>query len=213
MYLNMGSECGIKNRIVEQVNGTHILLYGHVYERYCERIQMIGDKLNIAELDYDYMMKEAITAIKDNYDKCITKDGKPVWKVLYGSFNLQCDRKNFTIEITALLKSTRVGWKSGRLQMLAEDYEQYVADGILKEGDTVIAVETTVLTIKAADEAKRINFAEFEVVRTLNFNKKNVRTQPRELKQLFPEKLIYNTTLCTKDAKKMLKGIYRRNNL
>lgn len=213
MFLNMGTDCDKRNEIVGQINGTNILVYGHVYERFCERIDKIGKYLNIKELNYNYMLKEAMKAIEDNYEECKTDSSIPVWKVLEGSFDIQCDRVTFTIEVSILIKSTIVEWKQGLYKRVADDYQQYVDDGIVKEGDIVIALETAVLTIKTNGQKQRLNFTEFDVVRKLKFKNKCIKIQPKEMTKIISKRMIYDETLCSKNARLMIESIYKRNRL
>ena len=155
MYLNLGTG---KNKIIRKINGTNILLYGHVGQRYFERLAALQKITKTNNLKYHKLVDRAVQAIEENYDKCITKDGKPVFCIERDiTYKVRCEGKIFDVEVAVLVKSTKVEWHNRIPKEVAKDYKEYVANGELKLGDVVIAIETLAVTIKEEKE-ECINF-------------------------------------------------------
>lgn len=207
MYLNRGTDCEVLNKIIGQVNGTNIVLFGHTFNQFRNRVAGLQSILNIKEISYDYLIKQTMKAIEYNYDECLTKCRKPVWKVLHGDFNICCDGKIFKIEISTLIKSSKINFDSKYERVVAEDYKEYVKQGIMRKGDIVIAIETLAFTIKHLSETKRMNFTEYDVVRELKFEKKTYVIQPEDITTVFPDEVVSNTTMCTNKAFNMFDDI------
>ena len=160
MYLNLGTG---KNKIIDKVNGTNILLYGHVGQRYFERLEALQRITETNNLKYNRIINKAVEAIKDNYDKCITKDGKPVRNTINCKIKVRCEDIVFDIEVAVLIKSTVVDWHNRMPKQVAKDYKEYVDNGELKLGDKVIAIETLAVTIKEEHE-ETINFTLMNII-------------------------------------------------
>ena len=154
MYLNLGTG---KNKIIDKINGTNILLYGHVGQRYFERLGALQKITKTNNLRYNKIIDKAVQAIKDNYDVCITKDGKPVRNTVDCKVKVRCEGKVFDVEVAVLIKSTKVEWHNRMPKEVAKDYKEYVNNGELNIGDVVIAIETIAVTIKEEHE-ETINF-------------------------------------------------------
>lgn len=160
MYLNLGTG---KNKIIDKVNGTNILLYGHVGQRYFERLGALQRITKTNNLKYDRIINKAVEAIKDNYDKCITKDGKPVRNTIDCKVKVRCEGVVFDVEVAVLIKSTVVEWNNRMPKQVVKDYKEYVDNGELKLGDKVIAIETLAVTIKEEHE-ETINFTLMNII-------------------------------------------------
>lgn len=158
MYLNMGSNERKLNKIIGEVNGTCILQYAHVGKRYYDRVGRIEKVTGIEELKFHNIMKFTLKSIEKYYNRYITKNGRPVRNVIYVNFDVDCEGKKFNIEIAILVKSTKVTWGVGE-QVVAEDYKEAIAEGKLKIGDIVIAIETIAATLKCKGE-RRVSFTE-----------------------------------------------------
>lgn len=154
MYLNLGTG---KNKIIRKINGTNILLYGHVGQRYFERLGALQRITKTNNLKYHKIIDRAVQAIEDNYDKCITKDGRPVRNTIDCKVKVRCEGVVFDVEVAVLIKSTKVEWHNKIPKQVAKDYEEYVDNGELNIGDVVIAIETLAVTIKEEHE-ETINF-------------------------------------------------------
>ena len=154
MYLNLGTG---KNKIIDKVNGTNILLYGHVGKRYFERLGALQRITNSINLKYCRIINRAVKTIKDNYDVCITKDGEPVRNTIDCKVKVRCEGKIFDLEVAVLIKSSVVEWFNRMPKKVAKDYKEYVENGEMKIGDVIIAIETISVTIKEEHE-ETINF-------------------------------------------------------
>ena len=160
MYLNLGTG---KNKIIDKINGTNILLYGHVGQRYFERLAATQRLTKINNLRFDKIINRTVQAIKDNYETCITKDGAPVRNTITCNVKVKCDNTIFDVEVAVLVKSTKVEWNNRMPKKVAKDYVEYVNNGELNIGDKVIAIETIAVTIKEEHE-ETINFTLMNII-------------------------------------------------
>lgn len=156
MYLNMGTG---KNKMIDKINGVNILLYGHVGQRYFERLGLLQKAVNCHALRYNAIIKQAVNAIDKHFDVCLCKDdGRPVRNKINCSIKLKCEGKLFIADVAVLIKSTIVEWRNDMPKVIASDYQEYVDNGELKIGDKVIAIETIAVTVRGEDE-EDINFS------------------------------------------------------
>lgn len=155
----MGSNERKLNTIIGEVNGTCILQYAHVGKRYYDRVGRIQKVTGVEELKFHNIVKFTLKSIEKNYNKYITKNGRPVRNVIYTNFDVDCEGKKFNVEIAVLVKSTKVEWSDLNEHIIAEDYKEAVAEGKLKIGDIVIAIETIAATLKCKGE-RRVSFTE-----------------------------------------------------
>lgn len=174
MYLNLGTG---KNKVIGKINGKNILLYGHVLDRYNERVRRLQKLTGINNLKYDAIIRKAVQAIEENYEACVTKDGKPVRNVIDCNVKVRCNNVVFDIEVAVLVKSTKVEWANWAPKEVAKDYVPYVENNEIKLGDIVIAIETIAATIKEEKE------------RSINFSLMN------KIEKIHVPKCIYNVNL------------------
>ena len=180
MYLNLGTG---KNKIIRKINGTNILLYGHVGQRYFERLGALQRITKTNNLKYHKIIDRAVQAIEDNYDKCITKDGRPVRNTIDCKVKVRCEGVVFDVEVAVLIKSTKVEWHNKMPKQVAKDYKEYVANGELNIGDVVIAIETLAVTIKEEHE-ETINFTLMNKLGEINVPKYITNVARHELEDI-----------------------------
>ena len=125
MFINIGTDCNVKDRIIDNINGTNIVLFGHTSKQYKQRIDKLRRNFKIDKLDYNYLVNEALQAIRDNYNECLTKKGERVWKAAVGEFTVNCDKQLYKMEVSVLIKSAKVAWEKHYPQIPAEDYREY----------------------------------------------------------------------------------------
>lgn len=210
MFINIGTDCNVKDRIIDNINGTNIVLFGHTSKQYKQRIDKLRRNFKIDKLDYDYLVNEALQAIRDNYDECLTKKGERVWKAAVGEFTINCDKQLYKIEVSVLIKSTKVAWEQHYPQVPVEDYREYYENGIIKLNDKVITLETMVLTIRSADVKERQNFTEFDIVRKINLGKLKIKMTPQEFRKTFDNATINSKSMCESKAWKKIHMTFKK---
>lgn len=210
MFINIGTDCNVKDRIIDNINGTNIVLFGHTFKQYKQRIDKLRRNFKIDKLDYNYLVNEALQAIRDNYDECLTKKGERVWKVAVGEFTINCDKQLYKIEVSVLIKSTKVAWEKHYPQVPAEDYREYFENGIIKINDKVITLETMVLTIRSANIKERQNFTEFDVVRKINLGKLKIKMTPQEFRKTFDDATINIESMCERTAWEKIQMTFKK---
>lgn len=210
MFINIGTDCNVKDRIIDNINGTNIVLFGHTSKQYKQRIDKLRRNFKIDKLDYNYLVNEALQAIRDNYDECLTKKGERVWKAAVGEFTVNCDKQLYKMEVSVLIKSTKVAWEKHYPQVPAEDYREYFEKGIIKLNDKVITIETIVLTIRSANIKERQNFTEFDVIRKINLGKLKIKMTPQEFRKSFDNAIINCKSMCERTAWEKIKSTFKK---
>lgn len=167
MYLNIGSEGKTMNKIIGKVNGVNILQYGHLNNRYFNRISKMYKTTSINNLRYDRIIRIVKSIIKSNFNKCVTKNGRPLRNKIVCKFNVETCGQVFVIEVAILIKSTKVEWGKSYPKEIAKDYIEYVDNREINIGDTVIAIETIAASIRLEDEEDRTftDINELEVIK------------------------------------------------
>lgn len=198
MYLNLGSKGRSLNKVIGEVNGVSILQYGHVNERYFKRLSRVQKQTGINKIKFDNIIKYTKYSIVKNFDKCITKDGRPVRNVVYSTVDVKCGGKTFVVEIAVLVKSTKVEWSIHAPKVVAKDYVKYVEKGKLNIGDTVIAIETVAATVKCKGESRK-SFTEMNIIDTIRTPKYTYKMSVNEFKYM-TENIIHEITMRTDRA-------------
>lgn len=150
MFINHSTS--INEVIGKTGNGTLIMLYGHVKERYEERLQEVKAATGIEELDFNELMKETIKVINEYYYECKSKNFEKVRHVIRGEINLTLGKKNFILDISVLIAGSEVTYNNKYPYVVDEQYKPLVESGELMVHDTIIAVETLNTTIRFSDE-------------------------------------------------------------
>ena len=210
MFINIGTDCNVKDKLIDNINGTNIFLFGHTTKQYKQRIDKLRRNFKFDKLDYNHLVNEALQAIRDNYDECLTKNGERVWKCATAEFELNCDKQLYTIEVSVLIKSTKVAWEPNTPQELVDDYREYVESGIIKLGDKVITIETMVLTIRSADVKERQNFSEFDIIRKIDVGLRKIKMTPQELKNTISTSIINSHSMTEHKAWQKIKMTFTK---
>ena len=150
MFINHSTS--INEVIGKTGNGTLIMLYGHVKERYEERLQEVKAATGIEELDFNELMKETIKVINEYYYECKSKNFEKVRHVIRGEINLTLGKKNFILDISVLIAGSEVTYNNKYPYVVDDQYKPLVESGELMVHDTIIAVETLNTTIRFSDE-------------------------------------------------------------
>ena len=150
MFLNY-STC--KNEVIGKTdNNTLIMLYGHVKERYEERLQQVRDITGLKELDFDYLMRETVKIVNEYYFECKSRNFRKIRHVIRGEINLTMGKKKLILDLTVLVAGSEVTYSNNHPYVVEDQYKELVASGDLMLHDTILAVETLNTTIRFADE-------------------------------------------------------------
>lgn len=150
MFLNHSTS---HNEVIGKTNnGTLIMLYGHVKERYEERLKRVKELTGVTELDLDNLMKETIKIINEYYFECKSKRARKIRHIIRGKINLSLGKKRFILDISVLIAGSEVIYDNRYPYVIDEQYKSLIESGELMVHDTVIAVETLNTTIRFIDE-------------------------------------------------------------
>jgi hypothetical protein len=173
MFINVNNS-NVRPKLLDQVNDTAIILYGHYGKRYDERVKRLQEVFDINNLRYRKVLLKTMDAIKDNYDKVITKDGNPVRTLVRDNVRVKVLSQIFDIEVNVLVKSTIVDWHDEYPLKVVEGYEDLLEKGIIKLGEPVICIETIISTVKCVDDDEEyglIDMENMEVIGSLNLSR------------------------------------------
>ena len=161
MFLNYSTS--INEVIGKTDNGSLIFLYGHVKDRYEERINRIRKVLGMNELKLENLMKETVKIINEYYFECRSRNQQKVRHVIRGEIKINVGRKNFIIDLTTLVAGSEVKFSNSHPYVIEDQYKHLIESGELMVHDTVLAVETINATVRFADE-EHTNFTHQPVI-------------------------------------------------
>lgn len=150
MFINHSTS--VNEVIGKTDNGTLIMLYGHVKERYEERLKQVKEITGVTELDLDNLMKETVKIINEYYFECKSRRYRKIRHVVRGEIKLSLGKKNFILDLSVLIAGSEVTYDNRYPYVIDEQYKPLIESGELMVHDTVIAVETLNTTIRFADE-------------------------------------------------------------
>lgn len=150
MFINHSTS--VNEVIGKTDNGTLIMLYGHVKERYEERLKQVKEITGVTELDLDNLMKETVKIINEYYFECKSRRYRKIRHVVRGQMKLSLGKKNFILDLSVLIAGSEVTYDNRYPYVIDEQYKPLIESGELMVHDTVIAVETLNTTIRFADE-------------------------------------------------------------
>ena len=177
MFINHSTS--INEVIGKTGNGTLIMLYGHVKERYEERLQEVKAATGIEELDFNELMKETIKVINEYYYECKSKNFEKVRHVIRGEINLTLGKKNFILDISVLIAGSEVTYNNKYPYVVDDQYKSLVESGELMVHDTIIAVETLNTTIRFSDEGLE-NFSQQPMISRFKLPKDKYKINNRQ---------------------------------
>lgn len=150
MFINHSTS--VNEVIGKTDNGTLIMLYGHVKERYEERLKQVKEITGVTELDLDNLMKETVKIINEYYFECKSRRYRKIRHVVRGEIKLSLGKKNFILDLSVLIAGSEVTYDNRYPYIIDDQYKPLIESGELMVHDTVIAVETLNTTIRFADE-------------------------------------------------------------
>ena len=102
--------------------------------------------------------------------------------------NLKIKTKGIVVwaEIAIQVRACEVVWMDGKDKEVAEDYIEYVNEGKMKIGDTVITIETFATSVKAKHELNLVkSFTEIKTLDTINFEERFINVGVKYFKEMF----------------------------
>jgi hypothetical protein len=178
MFLNHSTS--VNEVIGKTDNGTLILLYGHVKERYEERLQRVKELTGLQELDFDYLMKETVRLVNEYYYECRSRNLRKIRNVIRGEVNITVGKKNLILDLSILVAGSEVTYDNRHPYKVEDQYKELVESGELMLHDTILAVETLNTTIRFADE-KLENFSHQPMIARFKIPQESFKINDREL--------------------------------
>lgn len=156
MFLNMpskNSKVNCKNRVLDEIGGNAIMLFGHTRKQFDERVGKLLKLTNVKGLKYQNIVNVAQEAIKRDHVKCLIRYSNEKRRDHNVKFELKVNTENgqFIVDTIMLVKSTFVEYHEDYAEVPAPEYMKY-ANGLLALGKKVIAMETCVARIRIPGE-------------------------------------------------------------
>ena len=185
LFLNMSSTAEkTLNKIVGEKNGTQIVLYGHMDERHEDRLDVLIQAKKVNLLTKEGMKQLCLNMIDKHYDELMNNVNE--LRAIRG--NLKIKTKGIVVwaEIAIQVRACEVVWMDGKDKEVAEDYIEYVNEGKMKIGDTVITIETFATSVKAKHELNLVkSFTEIKTLDTINFEERFINVGVKYFKEMF----------------------------
>lgn len=186
LFLNMSSTAEkTLNKIVGEKNGTQIVLYGHMDERHKDRLNVLmQSKRLVNQLTKSGMKKLCLEMIDKHYDELMNNVNE--LRAIRGNIKLKNKGMVVWAEIAIQVRACEVCWMEGEDKIVAKDYVDYVKDGRIKIGDTVITIETFATSVKAEHELHLVkSFTEIQTLDTIKFEERFINVTVEQFKTMF----------------------------
>lgn len=178
MFLN--NSTSINEVIGKTDNSTLVMLYGHVKERYEERLQRVKELTGLQELDFDYLMKETVRLVNEYYYECRSRNLRKIRNVIRGEVKLSVGKKNLILDLSILVAGSEVTYDNRHPYVVEDQYKELVESGELMLHDTILAVETLNTTIRFADEGLE-NFSHQPMIARFKIPQESFKINDKEL--------------------------------
>ena len=191
MFLNYSTG---KNYLIGKVKstGTNIMLYGHVSQRYPERLGRVQKVTKAKSLKYNNLLNRAMKLTEEHYKECINPGREKVRHVIRDEIHFNCeDGNHFVIDLTLLVTGTMITFDPNRPKVVESQYKDLVNKRILKLDDKILTFETLATTIRFEDERLE-NFSHQPTVAYFGL--------PKETYNVTKEDIIYMTEHMLKDS-------------
>ena len=193
-----------RNQLVGKVNNTNIMLYGHVEERYQERLGRVYEVTNNDMIQLNQLLISAIKITKDNYDKCINPTRRKVRHAIRDEIHFTCeDGKHFVIDISLLVTGTDISWHPNYPERPRKQYQKLVDNKILVIGDKILSFETLTTTIRTGG-VEPINFSEQPTIAEFGLPKTMYHATKEDIVYMTEHMLKDKDTKITKKALKLI---------
>lgn len=202
MFLNYSTSI---NKMVDKAdNGTLIMLYGHIEERYDERLKRITELTKMSQLKFDKFIRTSVNITKENYDRCINKTDKKVRNVIRDEIHFNVGGAHIVIDLSLLVTGTVVSWSNRHPRRILDQYTNLVESGELKLYDNILSFETMMTTVRFANESLE-NFSRQPSVGNYNFPRRIYNISLQELVYIIEPMLNDNETKISKNMKNFLR--------
>jgi hypothetical protein len=210
MFLNY-STC--KNEVIGKTdNGTLIMLYGHVKERYEERLQRVKEVTGVKELDFVYLMEKTLGILNEYYFECRSRNLRKIRHVIRGKIKLVIGKKHLILDVSILVAGSEVEFGKDYPFVVEEQYKHLVESGELMLHDTILAVETMNTTIRFADEPLE-NFSKQPEIARIKFPKDEYKIKDDELVYITEHMLADKNNKISKCVQMFIRKILRKRNI
>ena len=194
LHLNMGSTTDIPNKIIGNVNGLNVVLFGHVETRHQERLTVLNKAGHEEVLSFDKLKDVCMDVFKSNFRTLIENIDEP--RAIRGNVKIKLKGIEAWAEIAIEVRATIVDWamitqdENGEdvyfNKEVAPDYIDYVKEGKIKIGDRVLTIETIALSIKGKNEKNdKISFTKFRTIHELKFKQRFINVSVADFKEMF----------------------------
>lgn len=202
MFLNYSTG---DNQIVGKVNNNYIIAYGHLEERYKERIENIYNVTQDSALTYDNMIKRGIDVTQNKCKQCMPNSDEKERLLITSKIQFKCeDGKHFIIDISLLLSRSKVLWSKDYPNIPLPMYEKLYRTKKIKIGDQIYALETMVSTVRMQGE-QTMNFNEYKVIDKFNIPNVIYNVTKQEIYDMTEHMLKDKETRISKKALKMIR--------
>ena len=201
MFLNYSTSI---NKMIDKTdNGTLIMLYGHIEERYNERLKRISKITKLNHLKFDKFIRTSVNITKKNYNKCINKTYEKVRNVIRDEIHFNVGGAHIVIDLSLLVTGTVVSWNNRYPKIIEDQYVKLVENNELKLYDNVLSFETLMTTVRFANEGLE-NFSRQPSIGNYNFPRRIYNISLQELVYIIEPMLNDNDTKISKDMKNYL---------
>ena len=206
MFLNYSTS--VNKKVDKTDNGTLIMLYGHIEERYNERLKRVAELTKMKHLTFDKFIRTSISLTKKNYDKCINKTSDKVRNVIRDEIHFNVNGHHVIIDLSLLVTGSVVKWDYKHPLVLDAQYKDLVKSGELKLHDNVLSFETMMTTVRFANEGLE-NFSRQPSIGDYNFPKKVYNINLQQLVYIIEPMLEDNETKISANMKNFLSKLIK----
>lgn len=202
MFLNYSTG---DNQIVGKVNDNYIIAYGHLEERYAERVEKIYNVTKDSALLYDNMITRGINVTQNKCKQCMPKSNEKERLLVTSKIQFECeDGKHFIIDVSLLISRSKVLWSKDYPNVPLPMYEKLYRTRKIKIGDQIYAFETMVSTVRMQGE-QTMNFNEYKVIDKFNMPNVIYKVTKQEMYDITEHMLKDKETRMSKKALKMIR--------
>lgn len=202
MFLNYSTG---DNQIVGKVNDSYIIAYGHLEERYAERVENIYNVTKDSALLYDNMITRGINVTQNKCKQCMPKSNEKERLLVTSKIQFECeDGKHFIMDVSLLISRSKVLWSKDYPNIPLPMYEKLYRTKKIKIGDQIYAFETMVSTVRMQGE-QSMNFNEYKVIDKFNMPNVIYKVTKQEMYDMTEHMLKDKETRMSKKALKMIR--------
>jgi len=182
MYLNHSTSVNVAVGRVEETNML-IMLYGHIKDRYKERLEPVYKITKMKGISFDKFIKHSINITKEHHEECVNKTPEKERHVIRDEVHLNVEGRHVVIDISLLVTGSVIKWYNRKPRVIDEHYKELVENGDLVLYNNVLAFETMMTTVRFANE-KLECFSHQPSIGNYNFPKKIYNISFKDLRTL-----------------------------